>query len=56
VMRTAEAVTPMPGIAYSFYLFTAVYISLAIIVSLMLFRQITMVGKLYDSSTDQNTH
>jgi cytochrome d ubiquinol oxidase subunit I len=52
VMRTADAVTPMPGIAYSFYLFTAVYISLAIIVSVLLFRQITMVGKLYDSSTD----
>lgn len=52
VMRTADAVTPMPGIAYSFYLFTAVYISLAIIVSLLLFRQITMVAKLYDSSTD----
>lgn len=52
VMRTADAVTPMPGIAYSFYLFTAVYISLAVIVSLLLFRQITMVGKLYDSSTD----
>jgi cytochrome d ubiquinol oxidase subunit I len=52
VMRTADAVTPMPGIAYSFYLFTAVYISLAIIVSLLLFRQITMVGKLYDSSAD----
>lgn len=52
VMRTADAVTPMPGIAYSFYLFTAVYISLAIIVSFLLFRQITMVGRLYDSSTD----
>ncbi|MBE9601813.1 cytochrome ubiquinol oxidase subunit I [Pedobacter sp. MC2016-24] len=52
VMRTAEAVTPMPGIAYSFYLFTAVYISLSIIVSLLLYRQITMVGKLYDSSAE----
>jgi cytochrome d ubiquinol oxidase subunit I len=51
VMRTADAVTPMPGIAYSFYLFTGVYISLAIIVSLLLYRQIAMVGKLYDSST-----
>lgn len=49
VMRTADAVTPMPGIAYAFYLFTAVYISLSIIVSVLLFRQITMVGKLYDS-------
>lgn len=55
VMRTADAVTPMPGIVYSFYLFTGVYISLAIIVSLLLFRQITMVGKLYDSSTDNKT-
>jgi len=51
VMRTADAVTPMPGIAYSFYLFTTVYISLAIIVSLLLFRQITMVDQLYDSET-----
>jgi cytochrome d ubiquinol oxidase subunit I len=51
VMRTADAVTPMPGIIYSFYLFTAVYISLALIVSLLLFRQITMVGELYDSET-----
>jgi cytochrome d ubiquinol oxidase subunit I len=51
IMRTADAVTPMPGIAYSFYLFTAVYISLAVIVSLLLFRQITMVDKLYDSET-----
>jgi cytochrome d ubiquinol oxidase subunit I len=52
VMRTADAVTPMPGIAYSFYLFTAVYISLALIVSFLLFRQIKMVDKLYDSSDD----
>lgn len=48
IMRTADAVTPMPGIAYSFYLFTAVYVSLAIIVIFMLYRQIKMVGKLYD--------
>ncbi|MDR6783144.1 cytochrome d ubiquinol oxidase subunit I [Pedobacter africanus] len=54
VMRTADAVTPMPGIAYSFYLFTAVYISLSIIVSLLLYRQISMVGKLYDSTSDQS--
>lgn len=47
VMRTADAVTPMPGISYSFYLFTAIYISLAIIVTFMLYRQIKMVGKYY---------
>ena len=55
IMRTADAVTPMPGIAYSFYLFTAVYISLALIVSFLLFRQIKMVDQLYDSSTDNKT-
>nr|WP_294898542.1 cytochrome ubiquinol oxidase subunit I [uncultured Pedobacter sp.] len=49
VMRTADAVTPMPGIIYSFYIFTAVYISLSIIVVFMLYRQIKMVPKLYDS-------
>ena len=49
VMRTADAVTPMPGIIYSFYLFTAVYLSLSIIVIFMLYRQITMVDKLYDN-------
>jgi cytochrome d ubiquinol oxidase subunit I len=30
VMRTADAVTPMPGIGYSFYLFTAVYFTLSL--------------------------
>lgn len=48
IMRTKDAVTPMPGIAYSFYIFTALYISLAIVVSFLLHRQIKMVGKLYD--------
>ncbi|WP_256012792.1 cytochrome ubiquinol oxidase subunit I [Desertivirga xinjiangensis] len=52
VMRTADAVTPMPGIAYSFYLFTAVYVSLAAIVIFMLYRQINMVGQLYDLPAD----
>jgi len=40
IMRTADAVTPMPGIAYSFYLFSAVYISLSLIVTWLLYRQI----------------
>ncbi|GGM84880.1 cytochrome ubiquinol oxidase subunit I [Dyadobacter beijingensis] len=48
IMRTADAVTPMPGIAYSFYLFTAIYASLAVFVVFMLYRQIKMVGRLYD--------
>jgi len=51
VMRTADALTPMPGIRYSFYLFTLVYLSLFVIVTFLLYRQITMVGTLYDSKT-----
>ncbi|HUQ64692.1 MAG TPA: cytochrome ubiquinol oxidase subunit I [Flavitalea sp.] len=48
IMRTADAVTPMPGIVYSFYLFTAVYVSLAVIVTFLLHRQIKMVPVIYD--------
>ena len=48
VMRTADAVTPMPGIQYSFYLFTMVYLSLAITVIFLLKRQVNMVGVAYD--------
>lgn len=48
VMRTSEAVTPMPGIQYSFYLFTAVYMILSVAVVFLLSRQIKMVPKLYD--------
>jgi len=48
IMRTSEAVTPMPGVAYSFFLFTAVYFSLSIVVIYLLYRQIKMIPKLYD--------
>lgn len=48
IMRTKDAVTPMPGIHYSFYLFTALYVSLAMIVTFLLYRQIKMVPVLYD--------
>jgi len=48
IMRTSEAVTPMPGIHYSFYLFTVVYFTLSIAVIYLLYRQIKMVPALYD--------
>lgn len=48
ILRTKDAVTPMPGIQYTFYLFTAVYLSLAFFVVLLLYRQIKMVPVLYD--------
>lgn len=47
-MKTADAVTPMPGIVWSFYLFTAVYLSLSIIVAYLLHRQIKVVPLQYD--------
>lgn len=53
IMRTADAVTPMPGIVYSFYIFTAVYLSLSFIVAFLLYRQIRMVDRLYDHSSEQ---
>jgi cytochrome bd ubiquinol oxidase subunit I len=46
IMRTSDAVTPMPGILYSFLIFSAVYLSLAIAVVFMLYRQIKMVGSI----------
>ncbi|SNR68708.1 cytochrome ubiquinol oxidase subunit I [Hymenobacter mucosus] len=53
IMRTADAVTPMPGIAYSFYLFSAVYVSLSLVVIFLLYRQIKMVPELYDRPAQQ---
>lgn len=42
VMRTADAVTPMPGLLYPFMLFTLLYIFLAVIVIYLLYRQVAM--------------
>ncbi len=40
VLRTAEAVTPMPGLMYPFLLFTLLYCFLGVIVAWLLYRQI----------------
>ncbi len=40
LFRTADAVTPMPGLVYPFALFTAIYIFLAAVVVWLLYRQI----------------
>ena len=50
VMRTSEAVTPMPGIQYSFYLFSFVYFTLSLMVIFPSQRQIKMVPELYDKA------
>jgi cytochrome d ubiquinol oxidase subunit I len=44
VLRTADAVTPMPGLGVTFALFTALYIGLAITVLFLLWRQILKTG------------
>ena len=40
VMRTADAVTPMPGLVYPFAAFTTLYCFLGVIVAWLLYRQI----------------
>ena len=43
-MRTAEAITPMPGLVVPFVLFTLLYVGLAITVVFLLWRQILKTG------------
>jgi cytochrome bd ubiquinol oxidase subunit I len=40
IVRTADAVTPMPGLVYPFALFTGIYLFLAAVVVWLLYRQI----------------
>lgn len=44
ILRTADAVTPMPGLGVTFALFTALYFGLAIAVVFLLRRQILKTG------------
>ncbi len=50
IMKTADAVTPMPGIAYSLALYIFLYLSLAFIVSWLLYRQIKTLPEHYSST------
>jgi cytochrome d ubiquinol oxidase subunit I len=43
IVRTADAVTPMPGLVYPFVLFTLLYCFLGVIVVWLLYRQIVRV-------------
>ncbi|MEO2064209.1 MAG: cytochrome ubiquinol oxidase subunit I [Christiangramia sp.] len=45
VMRTSEAVTPMPGLQFSFYLYVVVYLILAITVFWLMQRQIRVLNQ-----------
>ncbi|MCM8571127.1 cytochrome ubiquinol oxidase subunit I [Gramella jeungdoensis] len=44
VMKTAEAVTPMPGLKYSFYMYVLVYLALAVTVTWLMNRQIKVLN------------
>ena len=46
ILKTSESVTPMPGIQYSLFFFTLIYIFLAITVSWLMWRQIKFVNKI----------
>ena len=45
IMRTSEAVTPMPGLVVPLVLFTVLYIFLAIVVARLLWEQVSTATK-----------
>jgi cytochrome d ubiquinol oxidase subunit I len=50
IMRTKDAVTSMPGIQYSFYVITLVYILLSILIFFLMRRQIKTIDQSYPSA------
>jgi cytochrome d ubiquinol oxidase subunit I len=56
VMRTSEAVTSMPGIAVPFYIFTEVYIFLALMVVYLLRAQFLKAPASVDEAAARSTH
>ncbi len=54
VMRTKDALSPMPGLQYSFYTITTVYILLTLIIIWLMRRQIKTIREFYPSArTDE---
>jgi cytochrome d ubiquinol oxidase subunit I len=53
IMKTKDSVTPMPGIQYSFYLVTVIYLSLSAIVFWLMKRQI---NALHNDSLKAKNH
>ena len=49
-MRTKDAVSSMPGLQYSFYLITGVYVLLSLIVVWLMKRQIRTIEQFYPSA------
>jgi len=56
VMRTREAITPIPGLVVPFVIFTGVYFLLAMVVVLLLLRQFLETRKLVPAQPGEVTH
>lgn len=50
IMKTKDAVSPMPGLKYSFYLVTLVYLLLSLLLFYMMKKQIRLIEKNYPSA------
>ncbi|HZK94333.1 MAG TPA: cytochrome ubiquinol oxidase subunit I [Prolixibacteraceae bacterium] len=53
IMKTKDAVTPMPGVQYPFYMITLIYLALTFLVFLLMRRQILAV---HTNSQNINAH
>ncbi|MEP6711254.1 MAG: cytochrome ubiquinol oxidase subunit I [Ferruginibacter sp.] len=53
IMRTKDAVSTMPGLHYSFYAITTVYILLSFIIVWLMRRQISTIKKYYPSANNK---
>jgi cytochrome d ubiquinol oxidase subunit I len=53
IMKTADALTPMPGLAVPFLIFMAVYALLAVVVTWLLIRHISTVEQHYPSARER---
>jgi cytochrome d ubiquinol oxidase subunit I len=51
IMRTREALTPMPGLVYPFLIFTSVYVFLALVVSWLMLRHIRAADREFPSAS-----
>lgn len=50
VMKTRDAVSPMPGLQYSFYTISVVYILLTLVLIWLMRRQVRTINKFYPSA------
>ena len=50
VMRTKDAVSTMPGLHYSFYVITTVYVLLTLVIIWLMRRQINTIEQFYPTA------